>query len=148
PQVIPWRNYACHVSAAFILNLIRSGPAKGLNEVEIRPSTTVEERRRATEREWEYVQDHEIKALAFFVLLKGRVGIGLFKNILKEANIGFSDVTHSLESLISRLPAAKTHRQNKSRYDGRLGYWSPYELDESYWVKRTSPDDSAVPETV
>ena len=54
PEVLPWRNYACHAAAAFARGVIESGPVGTMQSDTEKDGKDRSEETRAAERRWSY----------------------------------------------------------------------------------------------
>jgi Flp pilus assembly protein TadD/nucleoside phosphorylase len=144
PLVKPWRAYACHSAAAFTISLIRSGPARSLSEIEEggRAEQSQEEKRRAAERQWEYIQRHQLRKIKFLFLLKANVGLSWFKTVLDETRVSFQKGVQPLVlgTLVKESRPHGEPEDTEGSTKPSFSFWRVYEGEPGYWYKTVSPD--------
>lgn len=143
PEVKPWRNYACHASAAFALGLIKSGPFQ--SSILIKESSKKlkeeDERKEAAERRWQYIQSHPITNIEILFFLKLPVGYDWLISLFDDIHIFFSREKSNLK--LSHV-LKKSPEPNRKEYDRKSNmpnssFWEIYEHEEGYWCKRINP---------
>ena len=137
PEVIPWRTYACHAAAAFARGLIESGPsAKAIEDVEADDGE--DEKLRAAERRWDYLQHVPLRGLKALFLLKSPVGKDWFCRVLEDTRISLSreGPSFSLSRALSLAGSPNTKEHSASWEETTCSFWEKYEPDQSYWVRR------------
>lgn len=150
PKVKPWREYACHSSAAFAISLIKSGPARSLSEIEgtsLSEQDEQQEQRRAAERQWGYIQQHKIRKLEFFFLLKENVGQEWFRTLLDNSSLNFEHgmfldghKTFKLGTLTSTVAVHNQPSKRKNPPEPSYDFWSVYDKAPGYWCRNISPE--------
>ena len=143
PQIKPWRRYACHAAAAFALSLIKSGPARGLSDVtESAQTASVEDdKKRAAERRWQYIQSHPIRGIKLLFILKGAVGFDWFREVLDDTRLNFSrgEQSFKLGQLLAGSPAPNTQERSPASDESVCSFWEVYEAEPGYWFAKIAP---------
>jgi Flp pilus assembly protein TadD/nucleoside phosphorylase len=143
PQIKPWRHYACHAAAAFALNLIKSGPARALSQVteSEQRATAEDEKKRAAERQWRYLQGHPIRGIKILFILKGSVGFDWFREVLDETRLNFSrnEQSFKLGQVLAVSPAPNTQERSSTSDTSVCSFWEVYEPEHGYWFTKIAP---------
>jgi tetratricopeptide (TPR) repeat protein/nucleoside phosphorylase len=143
PEVVPWRAYANHAAAALALSLIKSGPARSLSEITEREQalSEEEEKTRAAERRWEYIQNHPLRGIELLFLLKGLVGFGWFCELLAETRLTFShETSFKLGQLLPAAPPPNTKEHSRAMDEPLCSFWEFYESEPGFWVRTIAPE--------
>ncbi|TAK97112.1 tetratricopeptide repeat protein, partial [Patescibacteria group bacterium] len=143
PEVKPWRRYACHAAAAFAFNLIKSGPARSLSEVTASEQTAndEEDRKRAAERRWQYIQNHLLRGIEITFILKGYVGFDWFREVLMDTCLTFSrnDKSFKVGRLLADSASPNTVEHSRASDVPLCSFWEIYEPEPGYWFRKISP---------
>jgi tetratricopeptide (TPR) repeat protein/nucleoside phosphorylase len=146
PQVKPWRNYARHAAAAFALSLIKSGPTRSVGELTEREqaASAEDEKRRAAERQWQYIQTHPIRGVKILFILKGAVGFDWFREVLEETRLNFSrdDQSFNLGQVLAVSPAPNTQERPPASDKSVCAFWEIYRPEQGYWFAKIAPTPS------
>ena len=143
PEVKPWRRYACHAAATFAFNLIKSGPARSLNEVTANEQTANadDDRKHAAERRWQYIQSHPLRGIELTFILKGAVGYDWFREVLKDTRLTFSrnDNSFKVGQLLDDSPPPNTMEHSRASDVPICSFWEIYEPEQGYWFRKITP---------
>ena len=99
-----------------------------------------EEKRKEGERQWEYLQQHPLRKLEYFILLRAEVGRAWFDEVLdgsrlsssrEEPGVTFSSLVASRTS----GPTAKASGANEGAF-----YWRAYAREKGYWYAKRPVD--------
>jgi tetratricopeptide (TPR) repeat protein/nucleoside phosphorylase len=139
-EVIPWRNYACHTSATFALELIKSGPSKSsiLIKEELKGKKVEIERRDAAERRWQYIQNHPISKINIEFYLRSTVGREWLTSMFKDIYITFSRNGRGLDlsEVLEKSQAPNTKEWENKVSAPICSFWQLYEHEPGYWCKK------------
>ncbi len=142
PDVVPWREYAYHVAAAFAVALIKSGPGGSVSTISDADEESEEEKQRAAaERRWQYIQGHPIRGLEVLFILKGAVGAGWFRELLNDTRLTFSrkEQSFKLGELFALSPAPNTKERSAATDHPICSFWELYKPEEGYWFRKIAP---------
>ena len=147
PQVKPWRRYASHAAAAFALSLIKSGPARSRSSVteSEQAANAEDDKKRAAERRWQYVQSHPIRGIEILFILKGAVGFDWFRELLDDTRLNFSRDEQSLKvgQLLAISAAPNTQEHSHASNKPVCSFWEIYEPEPGYWFAKIYPTPRA-----
>ncbi len=98
-----------------------------------------DEKAEAAERHWAYIQNHPIRSMTFFLVLKGEVGFDWFRGILNETRLTFArnDVRWSLGTLLNASGPPNTEKRSHEADRPVSSFWEVYKHAPGYWVRRT-----------
>jgi len=143
PEVTPWRQYACHAAAAFALSLMRSGPVRSFFEIQEdeRTAHSEDERKRAADRHWQYIQSHPIRSIEILFMLKESVGFNWFRDVLNDTRLTFAKDQKSfhLGELITLSLPPNTKERSHTLGQPICSFWEIYEPERGYWFKKIAP---------
>jgi Flp pilus assembly protein TadD/nucleoside phosphorylase len=143
PQVKPWRNYACHAAAAFALALIKSGPTHSVGELTEREqaASAEDQKRRAAERQWQYIQTHPIRGVEILFILRGAVGFDWLREVLDDTQLNFSrnEQAFRLGQLLALSPAPNTQNHPHASSKTACSFWEIYAPEPGYWFVKIDP---------
>jgi Flp pilus assembly protein TadD/nucleoside phosphorylase len=140
-EILPWRAYACHAAAAFARGLIESGPSAKVVE-DVKADDEEDEKLRAAERRWSYLQHTPLRGLEVLLLLKNPVGKDWFCRIIDNTRISLSREGPSfpLSRVLSLAGRPNTKEHSPWWEESSCSFWEKYKPDPSCWVKRIAPD--------
>lgn len=142
-EVKPWRRYACYTAAAFALGVIKSGPSRSYSEVTVneRKANDEDEKKRAAERRWQYIQSHPIRYIEILFILKGAVGFDWFREVLNDTRLTFSrdEQSFKLGQLLASSSAPNTQEHSPDSNKPVCSFWQIYEAEPGYWFKKIAP---------
>jgi Flp pilus assembly protein TadD len=149
------------ITFAKTLGMTIEGFDAGLKESLAAPSAHPDDdKKRAAERRWQYIQNHPIRGVEILFILKGAVGFDWFRELLDDTRLTFSRDEPSFK-LGQAL--ATSHEPNTKELSPKIekpvcSYWEIYEPEKGYWFKKISPNprtfstvagfDTAVPWSV
>lgn len=140
PGVLPWRIYACDAAAAFARALIESGPSAKVQDLEAEDE---EEKVKAAERRWSYLQRSPLRGLKIRLILKSPVGQNWLRSVLDEARVRFSrdGKAFTVGSVFSLATAPPNTIDEAPLWDKSVcSFWEKYEPDAAFWVRRIRRD--------
>jgi tetratricopeptide (TPR) repeat protein len=93
----------------------------------------------AAERRWAYIQNHPIRRIAFFFVLKGEVGLEWFRGILNETRLTFAKdgARWSLGTLLEGSGPPNIEKRSEEADRAVSAFWEMYRHAPGYWVRRT-----------
>jgi len=98
-----------------------------------------DEKAEGAQRHWAYIQNHPIRRMAFFFVLKGEVGLDWFRGILNETRVTFAqdDARWSLGTLLDASGPPNTEKRSEETDRAVSAFWENYKHAPGYWVRRT-----------
>lgn len=104
-------------------------------------ATTHAESKRVAERRWHYIQNHPIRSIKIFLVLKGAVGFRWFREVLDDTTLTFSRTRPSfkLGQFLVDSPTFNTKESPPHPDHPVCSFWEVYQNDPGYWFKRIEP---------
>lgn len=130
-----------------LLDALRSSsPAVAPNSV-IQKQMPMEEqnpdddKKRAAERRWQYIQSHPIQSVEILFILKGVVGFGWFRELLEETRLAFSrdEPSFKLGQLLALSHEPNTKESSPKMEKPICSFWEIYEPEKGFWFKKIAP---------
>jgi len=106
-----------------------------------RPAETDDEKKRAAERRWQYIQNHPIRGVKILLVLKGAVGFEWFRELLEDTRLTFSrdEPSFKLGQLLAASPAPNTKEPSRTMEQPVCSFWEIYQPEDGYWFKKIAP---------
>lgn len=100
-----------------------------------------DDKKRAAERRWQYIQSHPIRGVEILLILKGAVGFDWFRELLDDARLTFSrdDKSFKLGQLLATSPEPNTKEHSRNSNQPVCSFWEIYEPEPGYWFKKIAP---------
>jgi tetratricopeptide (TPR) repeat protein len=131
----------CHPPAKPPMTLDQPSVELANSEEIERTAETDDDKKRAAERRWQYIQGHPIRGVEVLFILKGAVGFDWFRELLDDTRLTLSRDEPSLRlgQLLAGSSAPNTKEPSCDMEQPVCSFWETYQPEAGYWFKRIAP---------